>query len=354
MRLRARKCLLILIVSFLVPLSFVLAQVRKDVISSNFLIIPHRSFSVRFPLYSGKNFKKIEQAARDGFRILPVRGGVAELLMKKQDRVNESYSYKLFGAASGVKTAEELNEAAKGGFRLIPSTFILEPHSSRPTLPIPAFSNVIYAILEKPPIPVHCEYIAKSLSEHSLLKWAGEKSKAGFAVAVFDHGGLPWVLMEKCDGDGTPTQIAVGGQGTEYRVIGISQLEVDKIAAVGYKLVQSIGDGHLLFEKTENRPVNYRYTLVSLKSLGSLNDLAEEGYRLRPPMVTSQNSRIHGEFLVMELTPNHSETFQYEVRQAHDVPQLYKVLDEASDVNFRPVSIVGSNVILERNTPASE
>jgi hypothetical protein len=345
-RVSSRLALLISILS----ICSALAHAKGDAVSSSFRIIGRGTrkpieWSRDFSAYSGKsNFQEIVQAAKDGFRIMPVpvSSPFVSFVMERYGDANGPYSYKLFEAALSPKTAKELNKSTKGGFRLMPSTFAFQPHQSRGLF---AMSDMIFAILEKPPVPIQCEYIAKEavFAEGSLLEWAGEKTKEGFAIVVFDQVSEPWVLMERCWEDKTPAQTRAIAQHKEYRLVKGKQDEIDKLAALGYKMVESLCDDRFLFAKTEGQPDIYSYKLLSLKSLGALNEMRKEGYSISPRSVC-------GSALLMEEPASRSGSFDYEVDEPLDAPQLYRILDEAKNHSFRLVAILGKEVILERNS----
>jgi len=214
-----------------------------------------------FSHYSGKsNFQESVQAAKDGFRIMrvPVSSPFVSFVMERYDDANGPYSYKLFEAALSPKTAKELNKSTKGAFRLMPSTFVFQPHQNR----VFAISDTMFAILEKPPVPIQCEYIAK-----------------------------------------------------EYRLMKGKQDDIDKLAALGYKMVESLCDDRFLFEKTGEEPDIYSYKLLSVKSLGALSDMRKEGYSISLRFVC-------GRLLVMEKPASRSGSFDYEVDEPLDAHQL--------------------------------
>ena len=93
------------------------------------------------------------------------------------------------------------------------------------------------------------------------------------------------------------------------------QDDIDKLAALGYKMVESLCDDRFLFEKTGEQPDIYSYKLLSVKSLGALSDMRKEGYSISLRSVC-------GRLLVMEKPASRSGSFDYEVDEPLDAHQL--------------------------------
>ena len=71
--------------------------------------------------------KEIDQAAQAGYRILvgaPTSGTEMAVFLSKDGTVADPYRYKLLATTRTSTMQKELNEAADGGYRLLPSTMI--------------------------------------------------------------------------------------------------------------------------------------------------------------------------------------------------------------------------------------
>ena len=70
--------------------------------------------------------KELEEAASRGFRIAvgsPTSGSEMALILERAAQPPDIYAYKLLATTRTGTMQKELNEAAEGGFRLLPRTF---------------------------------------------------------------------------------------------------------------------------------------------------------------------------------------------------------------------------------------
>jgi hypothetical protein len=71
--------------------------------------------------------KELDEAAAQGFRVRvgsPTSGAEMVLLLERAAKPPDTYRYKLLATARTSTMEKELNEAAEGGFRLLPQTMI--------------------------------------------------------------------------------------------------------------------------------------------------------------------------------------------------------------------------------------
>ncbi len=138
--------------------------------------------------------KEIDQSAAAGYRILvgaPTSGSEMALFLSKDGTVADPYKYKLLATTRTSTMQKELNEAAEGGYRLIPSTMIAKAQ---------LFGGVeIVMIMERPP-RVTKEYEYKLLATNltsTLQKEVTEAKNEGFIIVGMVSRGEHMVVMER-------------------------------------------------------------------------------------------------------------------------------------------------------------
>ncbi|CAN5439164.1 hypothetical protein BH10ACI2_BH10ACI2_08010 [soil metagenome] len=138
--------------------------------------------------------KEINDAAAQGYRIVvgaTTRGSEMALFLSKDGTVAEPYQYKLLATTRTGTMEKELNDAAEGGFRLIPSTMIAKAGT---------FSGVeIVMILERKPKPDQ-KYRYKLLATSrtsTLQKEVTEAKDAGYKVVGMVSRDEHIVVMER-------------------------------------------------------------------------------------------------------------------------------------------------------------
>lgn len=138
--------------------------------------------------------KEMDEVSAQGYRILvgsPTSGAEMAVFLSRDGTVEEPYKYKLLATSRTGTMQKELNEAADGGFRLIPSTMIAKPQ---------LFGGVeIVMIMERPPSVVNqYEYKLLATSRTSTLqKEVTEAQEAGFAIVGMVSRGEHMVVMER-------------------------------------------------------------------------------------------------------------------------------------------------------------
>lgn len=138
--------------------------------------------------------KEMDEVSAQGYRILvgsPTSSAEMAVFLSLDGTVAEPYKYKLLATTRTGTMQKELNEAADGGFRLLPSTMIAKPQ---------LFGGVeIVMIMERPPTVVkQYEYKLLATSRTSTLqKEVTEAQAAGFAIVGMVSRGEHMVVMER-------------------------------------------------------------------------------------------------------------------------------------------------------------
>ena len=138
--------------------------------------------------------KELDEASAEGFRVLyggPTQSfDMALFLQRVQEPGQPTYSYKVL-ATSRLKTMEkELNEAARGGFRMLPRTAIFK-HG--------LLTVELVMLMERSPLAEsNYEYKLVSAGKESKLHRKIEEAIAqGFTPLTIVTGGEHIVVMEK-------------------------------------------------------------------------------------------------------------------------------------------------------------
>lgn len=138
--------------------------------------------------------KEIDQVSAQGYRILvgsPTSDAEMAVFLSREGTAADPYKYKLLATTRTSTMQKELNEAADGGFRLIPSTMIAKKQ---------LLGGVeIVMIMERPPKVVkEYEYKLLATSRTSTLqKEVTEAQAAGFAIVGMVSRGEHMVVMER-------------------------------------------------------------------------------------------------------------------------------------------------------------
>lgn len=138
--------------------------------------------------------KEVNEAAAQGYRILagsPTSSTEMALFLEHVATGAEPYKYRLLATSRTGTMQKELNEAADGGYRLVPSTIIAKKS---------AFTGAIEIVLlvERPPTgQKRYEYKLMATSRTSTLqKEVSEAQAAGFVVVGMVSRGEHMVIME--------------------------------------------------------------------------------------------------------------------------------------------------------------
>jgi hypothetical protein len=138
--------------------------------------------------------KELDEAAAQGFRVRvgsPTSGAEMVLLLERAAKPPDTYRYKLLATARTSTMEKELNEAAEGGFRLLPQTMIAKQQVFG--------AQEIVVLLERPPKPTkRYEYKLLATSRTSTMqKEVAEAQAAGFAVVGMVSRGEHLVILER-------------------------------------------------------------------------------------------------------------------------------------------------------------
>ena len=139
--------------------------------------------------------EELDEAAKAGFRILvgsPTSGDEMVILMQRVATPPDTYAYQLLATTKTGTMQKELTEAAAQGFRLLPRTMIAKKQAF--------FNNVeVVALLERPPqVTKRYEYrlLATNLTS-TLQEEITEALAEGFVLAGLVSRGEHMVIMEK-------------------------------------------------------------------------------------------------------------------------------------------------------------
>jgi hypothetical protein len=162
------------------------AQPEKDTVDQKYKLLATTKTSTMQ--------KEMDEVSAQGYRILvgsPTSNAEMAVFLSRDGTVADPYKYKLLATTRTGTMQKELNEAAEGGFRLIPSTMIAKQQ---------LIGGVeIVMIMERPPrIVKQYEYKLLATSRTSTLqKEVTEAQTAGFAIVGMVSRGEHMVVMER-------------------------------------------------------------------------------------------------------------------------------------------------------------
>lgn len=136
--------------------------------------------------------KEMDEASALGYRVIvgsPTAGSEMVLLLERQPESTKRYQYKLLATTKTSTMEKELNQAAREGYRLMPSTMISKEGM---------LSVEIVCVLERAPTDDRFEYklLATSLTS-TMQKEITEAMAAGYEVAGMVSRGEHMVIMER-------------------------------------------------------------------------------------------------------------------------------------------------------------
>lgn len=138
--------------------------------------------------------KELNEAATEGYHILvgsPTSGKEMAVFLERGASRGEPYKYKLLATTRTGTMQKELNEAAEGGYRLLPRTIIAKQQVLG--------SAEIVMIMERPPTAQkHYEYklLATTLTS-TLQKEVSDAQAAGFVIVGMVSRGEHMVILER-------------------------------------------------------------------------------------------------------------------------------------------------------------
>jgi hypothetical protein len=138
--------------------------------------------------------KELNEAAAQGYRILvgsPTSGKEMAIFLERAASPNDPYKYRLLATARTGTMQKELNEAADGGYRLLPRTMIAKAQIIG--------SVEVVVIMERPPAEQKSyEYKLLATSRTSTLqKEVTEAQAAGFVIVGMVSRGEHMVILER-------------------------------------------------------------------------------------------------------------------------------------------------------------
>ena len=138
--------------------------------------------------------KELDEVSAQGYKVIvgsPTSGAEMAVFLSLDGTLENPYKYKLLATTRTSTMQKELNEAAAGGFRLIPSTMVSKEQLLG--------GNEIVMIMERPPKVVK-EYEYKLLATirtSTLQKEVSEAQDAGFVIVGMVSRGEHMVVMER-------------------------------------------------------------------------------------------------------------------------------------------------------------
>jgi hypothetical protein len=134
----------------------------------------------------------LDEAAALGYRVIvgsPTAGSEMVLLLERQPDSAKRYQYKLLATSRTSTMEKELNEAAREGYRLMPSTMISKEGM---------LSVEIVCVLERAPAEERYEYklLATNLTS-TMQKEITEAMAAAYEVVGMVSRGEHMVIMER-------------------------------------------------------------------------------------------------------------------------------------------------------------
>lgn len=138
--------------------------------------------------------KEMDEVSAQGYRILvgsPTSNAEMAVFLSRDGTPEEPYKYKLLATTRTGTMQKELNEAADGGFRLIPSTMIAKPQ-------LLGGVEIVMIMERLPKVTNQYEYKLLATSRTSTLqKEVSEAQAAGFAIVGMVSRGEHMVVMER-------------------------------------------------------------------------------------------------------------------------------------------------------------
>jgi hypothetical protein len=145
--------------------------------------------------------KEMDEVSAQGYRILvgsPTSNAEMAVFLSRDGTIEEPYKYKLLATSRTGTMQKELNEAADGGFRLIPSTMIAKAQ-------LLGGVEIVMIMERSPKVTKQYEYKLLATSRTSTLqKEVTDAQTAGFVIVGMVSRGEHMVVMER--EKGAPTQ----------------------------------------------------------------------------------------------------------------------------------------------------
>lgn len=153
--------------------SVLLLAVRASAVAQNPTIDPDHRYLVLATNRTSTMQKELDEAARQGFRVLTgsPKGDEMLLILERQTQPAESYAYRLLATQRTSTMEKELSDAGRDGFRVLPQTAI-------------AKGDEVVVVLERTPgTAKRYEYRLLATQRTSTLeKEINEAGRAGFVL----------------------------------------------------------------------------------------------------------------------------------------------------------------------------
>jgi len=138
--------------------------------------------------------KELDEAAEEGFRIVmgsPTSTMEMAILLERKAKPPDTFKYRLLATTRSATMQKELNDAAKDGFRLLPRTIISKSS-------IISFNEVVLVLERSPNTDKRYEYrLLATSSTEKLQKEVSEAEADGFILNGIVTRGGHLVIMEK-------------------------------------------------------------------------------------------------------------------------------------------------------------
>jgi hypothetical protein len=139
--------------------------------------------------------KEVNDAAAQGYRILvgsPTSGTEMALFMERVATPTAPYKYRLLATDRTGTMQRELNQAAEGGYRLMPSTIIAKRSA------LSGSAEIVLLVELAPSVARQYEYKLLATSRTSTLqKETAEAQAAGFVIVGMVSRGEHMVILER-------------------------------------------------------------------------------------------------------------------------------------------------------------
>lgn len=138
--------------------------------------------------------KELDETAAQGYRILvgsPTSNSEMAVFLSREATESAPYKYKLLATTRTGTMQKELNEAADGGYRLLPRTMIAKPQ-------LLGGVEIVLIMEKSPQVTKTYEYKLLATTRTSTLqKEVTEAQEAGFVIVGMVSRGEHMVIMER-------------------------------------------------------------------------------------------------------------------------------------------------------------
>ena len=280
--------------------------------------------------------KKVIEAGNDGFAVQCVARFAQSMILKRDGRGPRVY--RLINTARLSSFVKDLNEAAAGGFRVVPASVqgtsaVLEQQ--------PNGARFKYSTVEG----TNDDAVAKAVGDArnrglALVAMLGGESLSGSQKAIF--------LYEESEGE---ARVKSPGE-RDYRIAmtgrtSTLEKEITQVAVEGFRVIAAGGilavlmerDGALVLPPTEYRVIAMRFVSTGERELLAAG---AEGFRIAVVPDHSQEA-----VFVLHRTPGTSERFDYRINQLKTKTANAQLVQAETD-GFRIAVLFNDLVVFER------